>query len=195
MSLIGGLIQSVQVPPPSPIVGNAFRTINATASKTNLTTLPTKLSPGFQNLQNFSNAVGNITAAPGTELVKPALQKLGVPSGIAGIAGTIGDVALSPGGKAKDATSVVSYIARNGEKLFTRLTPQELGVLKNEIKYIPQALHGMSQIHLDPFNSRLQEVAREVPRSTFINNHPQAAQVLQNAAGQGRTRLGQFDFK
>lgn len=93
------------------------------------------------------------------------------------------------------ASSVVSYIAKNGEKLFTKLAPHELNILKNEVKYIPQAAKGVSQIHLDPLNTRLHEVAREVPRDQFINGHPQAAQVFKNTLQQPRTLLGQFHFK
>jgi len=53
-------------------------------------------TPGFSKLLNFSTNVANTALQPGTKILKPALQKAGVPAGIAGVAGTIGDVAGLP---------------------------------------------------------------------------------------------------
>lgn len=82
-------------------------------------------TPGFKNFMNFSNAVGNITAAPGTELLNPGLQKLGVPGNIAIAAGIAGDfLAPTPGGKAKSTPKVF--------KGFTDLTTNILNDLKGK---------------------------------------------------------------
>lgn len=87
--------------------------------------------------------------------------------------------------KGKTAESVISYINKDGEKVFTRLTPKELSVIKNEIKNIPQAEKGVSQIHLDAITPRQIEAGgKEVSRAEFIQGHPQAKNVFENVTSE-----------
>lgn len=76
------------------------------------------------------------------------------------------------------ASSVISYIDKNDNKVFTRISEKELSTLKDEINTIPVNSKGVSQIHLDPDNPRLREVASEVSRDEFIKGHPQAGGIL-----------------
>jgi len=78
------------------------------------------------------------------------------------------------------ADSVISYITKDGEKVFTRLTPDELTALKDELKAIPASSANESQIHLDANPKRVAEVAREVDRTTFISNHAQARKAFES---------------
>ncbi len=82
----------------------------------------------------------------------------------------------------RTAPSVASYIDSSGNKVFTKLTPEEYNVLKNEVKNIPQQADGASQLHLDPLNSKLVNGgAKEVSRDQFLAGHPQAAEMFSNA--------------
>lgn len=76
----------------------------------------------------------------------------------------------------KTAPSVISYV-KNGKKVFTRLSPEELALLENEIKAIPEAKGGR-QIHLDAMTPKLEKVGQEVSRDEFLKGHPQAEKVL-----------------
>lgn len=85
-----------------------------------------------------------------------------------------------------DATSVASYIDKNGVKVTTRLSKRELEVLADEIRTIPVAKDGNSQIHLDAETPVLKDAvkdgtAREVSRDEFIAGHPQAKEVFDKA--------------
>lgn len=74
--------------------------------------------------------------------------------------------------------SVISYVSRIGEKIYTKLTSEELSVLKDEVKNIPSAKEGESQIHLDAITPNLLEMGKEVPREEFIKGHSQAQEVF-----------------
>lgn len=83
-----------------------------------------------------------------------------------------------------DATSVASYIDKSGVKVTTRLSKRELEILADEIRTIPVAKDGNSQIHLDAETPVLQDAvkdgtAREVSRDEFISGHPQAKEVFE----------------
>lgn len=91
----------------------------------------------FQNsFLNFTNAVGHVALNPGTELLKPALQKAGVSPALATAAGVIGDIASpGPGGKAKAvegapkfAKSVLQVVDTAANKQHFMRIPQELFV-------------------------------------------------------------------
>ena len=93
-----------------------------------------------------------------------------------------------------DATSVASYIDKNGVKVTTRLSKQELEVLADEIRTIPAAKDGNSQIHLDAETPVLKDAvkdgtAREVSRDEFIAGHPQAKEVFEKTRVQGESPL------
>jgi DNA-binding protein Fis len=79
-----------------------------------------------------------------------------------------------------EATSVLSYVDKNGEKVYTKVSPSELSVLRNETENIPDANGKESQIHLDAIKDNLKNGAREVSREEFIANHSQVAGVLDN---------------
>jgi len=79
------------------------------------------------------------------------------------------------------APSVLSVVA-NGEKIYTKLTPQELDYLSRETSVIPKAAQGYAQIHLDATNGKsITRFGREVNRQEFAAAHPQAADVLTRA--------------
>lgn len=133
--------------------------------------------------------IAEAVTSPGTSFATPALEQAGLPASVALAAGTVGDFA-SPTGKGKGAKSVISYITKEGKKVFTRLTEKELKVLSDEVKNIPEAKQGFSQIHLDPNNSRLEEVGEEVSKADFIAAHPQVAEVFHAVGGQPRILKG-----
>lgn len=76
-------------------------------------------------------------------------------------------------------TSVISYIDKNGEKVYTKLSSQELAIAKDEVKNIPSA-KGSSQIHLDAVTPQQQTTGKEITREEFIQGHPQAQEVFNN---------------
>ena len=76
------------------------------------------------------------------------------------------------------ATSVISYIDSSGKKVFTTLAREELDLLKDELRFIPEARSGASQIHLDAVKPNLRNVATEVSRADFLAGHPQAKEVF-----------------
>lgn len=76
-------------------------------------------------------------------------------------------------------TSVISYIDKNGEKVYTKLSPQELTLAQDEVKNIPIAKGG-SQIHLDAVTPQQQVTGREISRAEFTAGHPQAQEVFNN---------------
>lgn len=83
-----------------------------------------------------------------------------------------------------DGDSVISYVNAKGEKIITRLTKKELEILSDEIRTIPQAPKGESQIHLDADTPTLREVGKEVSREEFIAGHSQAKDVFEVARGE-----------
>lgn len=84
------------------------------------------------------------------------------------------------------APSAMSYVKSNGEKVYTKLTPEEYKALQPEGhgSLIPPtspelAAQGHSQIHLDPLNSKLETSgAKEMSREDFMAGHPQAAETF-----------------
>ncbi len=82
------------------------------------------------------------------------------------------------GGSVKDAPSVISYIDKNGDKVYTRLTKGELAGLKDEVANIPEAKNGESQIHLDADTQALKDSGKELSREEFIKGHSQAGKIL-----------------
>lgn len=81
----------------------------------------------------------------------------------------------------KEASSVISYIDKEGNKVFTRVTPDELNILKDEVANIPEAKNGASQIHLDAVdtnNPNYSKFGKELSRDEFIKGHPQAGEIL-----------------
>lgn len=76
------------------------------------------------------------------------------------------------------ASSVMSYVNKQGEKIYTRLSGEELAKFKDEVANIPAAEPGSAQIHLDADTPALQRGGREVSREEFISGHPQAGAVL-----------------
>lgn len=128
-------------------------------------------------VQNFNtNVLGASGGAPKLTVDLNG-QKRFNPGAFGNLTGKVGAI-----GKVADvAPSVMSYIAKNGQKVFTKLSNNEYKNLFNEVGAIPQQAKGVSQIHLDPYNSRLHEVAQELPRDQFIQGHPQAAQSFSNA--------------
>lgn len=89
----------------------------------------------------------------------------------------------------KEAKSVISYIDKDGQKVFTRVTPEEEAFLRNETKNIPSAPEGESQIHLDAATD-MQKAngGKELSREEFMRGHSQAADVL---GGQERIKAAQ----
>ncbi len=82
----------------------------------------------------------------------------------------------------KTAPSVISFINDKGEKVFTKLTPEELAILEDEVKNIPRkSEEAPSQIHLDAITPALTEIAKEISREEFIAGHPQAQEVFDKA--------------
>lgn len=81
--------------------------------------------------------------------------------------------------KETPAKSVISYVDKQGNKVYTQLTPDELAILRDEVKNIPSA-KGASQIHLDAFTPNLKANAKEISRAEFLKGHPQAAEALGN---------------
>lgn len=79
----------------------------------------------------------------------------------------------------EEVPSVISYINKANEKVYTKLQPGEFSVLKDEVKNIPKAARGESQIHLDAITERLKTSgSREVSRDEFIQGHSQASKIF-----------------
>lgn len=100
------------------------------------------------------------------------------------LGGTLSALDFTGGGKKKaiqEAGSVISYI-KNGKKVFTKLTPAELNILKDEVANIPKAAKGVSQIHLDAITPNLKKAGTEISRAEFISGHPQVASVFKTAS-------------
>lgn len=92
------------------------------------------------------NPIVNTALNPGSTLLKPALQGIGVPAGIAGVAGAIGDFA-SPGGKVGEATkfekSVVQIVNQlTGDKAFLRVPAGQLSTFHNLIDDTAKGIAG-----------------------------------------------------
>ncbi len=77
----------------------------------------------------------------------------------------------------EEADSVISYV-KDGEKIYTTLTPEELEAVKDEVKNIPEGTEGESQIHLDAKTDNLETIGKKVDREEFISGHSQAAEVF-----------------
>lgn len=77
-----------------------------------------------------------------------------------------------------EAPSVISYINKNDEKVYTTISKEELGRLKNEVANIPEAAKGESQIHLDAKTKTLESQGKLVSRDEFIAGHSQAGDLL-----------------
>lgn len=81
------------------------------------------------------------------------------------------------------ASSYASYIDNDGNKVVTRLSDRELEVLADEIRTIPTAKDGNSQIHLDARTPVLEEMVNNgevkmLNRDEFVSGHPQAKEVF-----------------
>ena len=81
----------------------------------------------------------------------------------------------------KEATSAVSFVDNKGGKYHTDLTEKELNNLIEENKRIPEAERGASQIHLDAKTGAQIENSTYLSRKEFIERHPQAKKVIDNA--------------
>lgn len=90
---------------------------------------------------------------------------------------------------AAEAGSVASYINKDGQKVFTKITPHEFSVLQDEVKNIPSASKGNSQIHLDAITEQQQANSIEVGRQEFIDGHPQVAEMFSNVPKPESTTL------
>ncbi len=103
-------------------------------------------TPGFQKFRDFSNTAVSTAMAPGTKILKPILEKAGVPSGVAGVAGFIGDIAApGPGGKAKGAAKIVEEaptIERGFISSVKALLPEAQKIAG---QYIPRATDPLAQ--------------------------------------------------
>jgi len=162
----------------------------------NLTTLPTKLSPSFQNLQNFGTAAANIAMSPGNELIKPALTKLGVPPVLAGAAGVLGDFA-SPQAKVGQVMRVSKMAdlvkARN---LLTKAT-EKPGSVKFHMEQMKKGNYEPIKIRQVPEGLVIEdgrhrlEAARKLGLKELLTED--VSHFYQTK--QGRTKIGQFDFK
>lgn len=80
-------------------------------------------------------------------------------------------------GKTSDV--VASYIDSTGNKVYTKLTPSEASILKDEVKNVPEAKGG-SQIHLESGPRAISE-GTEISRGDFIKNHSQAQEMFDNS--------------
>ena len=81
-------------------------------------------------------------------------------------------------GNPRSASSVLSLVNQGGQKVYTKLTPQELNVLRNEVKMIPQSF---PQMHLDAMTQNLVKGGKELPRDEFTRLYPMAQQILRGA--------------
>lgn len=81
-----------------------------------------------------------------------------------------------------DASSVISYVTPAGEKVFTRISVNELRALRDEVKNIPTPPQGEAQIHLDAITPNLLKNGKELTREEFIKGHSQVADVLGKAS-------------
>ena len=80
-----------------------------------------------------------------------------------------------------EATSVISYINKDDEKVYTTLTKDELEALRDEVKMIPEPGAKESQIHLDAKTPTLESQGKFVSRDEFVAGHSQAGDVLKKA--------------
>ena len=81
----------------------------------------------FKAAADLGTAAGHIITEPGTTLLKPGLEKLGVPAGAAAAAGLLGDIAAPlPGGKVKAAEK----LAGEAPKLIDSLADFIVGTKK-----------------------------------------------------------------
>src|SRR3990167_6207369 len=116
---------------------------------------------------------------------KPGTYEGGTPAGL----GVGGIKLLSKTPKVLKETSVLTTVLKDGRKIFTKVTPEELNILKNEVKNIPKG--GIfPQLHLDPLNSKIMNQGMEVARGEFIKLHPQASKVLEKAGKVSATQKG-----
>ncbi len=183
---------------------SAGRTFIKESAKTLKTFVSRPPTPGNVGKSIFGQGI-NLLNFP-TEAVSKATEKsvnqtklkdktIDSPLGPINIAQALGFGAglLVPTGKfgkagkaVEEASSAISFI-KNGRKVFTRVTPNELAFLKNEIKNIPRAPRSLIgrgqdfQLHLDPLNTKLTSQAVELGRSEFVKLHPQAKNVFSKA--------------
>jgi len=85
--------------------------------------------------------------------------------------------------EAEEATSVISYINKEDEKVYTTLTREELESLRDEVRVIPEPSGNESQIHLDAKTSTLESQGKLISRDEFIAGHSQAGDVLGGPKG------------
>ena len=156
-----------------PIINNPtpfkikFPTINQVAQTAK--TIPGDIVKGF-----FAEKPG--TYEGGTPAGFGEFLAYGTPAGM----GVGGIKLLSKTPKVLKETSVLTTVLKDGRKIFTKVTPEELNILKNEVKNIPKG--GIfPQLHLDPLNSKIMNQGMEVARGEFIKLHPQASKVLEKA--------------
>lgn len=131
------------------------------------------------------NVAGSDPNATGADIAKGTLEGAGVGLGIgagvplAGAGLESARLAAEPTAD-RTASSVLSYIGKDGQKVFTKLTPEELSSVKDEVANIPSAAKGESQIHLDATTgSQAENGGTEVSRQKFAAGHSQAPGVLQ----------------
>lgn len=92
-----------------------------------------------------------------------------------------------PTAPSETAPSVASYVNAAGEKIYTKLTPEEFATLRNEPLNIPSGQKGMegaSQLHLDAITPSLEKIGKEVSREEFISGHPQAEEMFKPTLAQ-----------
>lgn len=82
------------------------------------------------------------------------------------------------------ATSDMTYVDKNGQKVSTPITPKEQAIMKSEPTIIPKATEGNSQIHLDPnmdtTSGTPKNTGTQLSREDFIKGHPQAQETFDN---------------
>ncbi len=100
--------------------------------------------------------------APGTHIVKPLLEKAGVPSGVAGVAGFLGDLAApGPGGKAKGVAKLAEEAPTIERAFITSVKDLLPEAQKVAGQYIPRATDALAQ-----------------KARNLINDHPEVAEKL-----------------
>lgn len=80
--------------------------------------------------------------------------------------------------KPKEASSAISYVTPKGEKVFTKLSSDELSKLTDEVKNIPTPPKGENQIHLDAITPNLLKYGKEVSREDFVKGHSQVENLF-----------------
>lgn len=85
----------------------------------------------------------------------------------------------------KPADSLLTFVNDAGEKLYMPLTRGELHNLEDEIRTIPSARPGKSQVHLDANIPAVKAIGREVSREEFLRVVPDADQILKRATSGG----------